>query len=369
MKSVLITGGHFAPGLAAIPCLKEKGLSLFWVGEKTAVSGTKVKTIESRILPDMGVPFYALTTAKFSRNNPLLFIFNLWKLPVGFLQSLVFLFQIKPNAILSFGSYVSLPVCFAGWLMRVPVVIHEQTAASGLANRLVAKFAKVVAVSFQESLKDFPSDRTVLTGNLVREDFYRIAAQRKKRRKNESPVLYITGGSRGSQVINRAVFAVLDTLLQKFVVFHQTGSLDIERAKEKKSNLPRELSKNYLPNEFLTPKEVEERYLKADLIVSRSGANTVSETAICGIPAIFIPLSHAGSDEQTKNAELLKGIGLAEILPQGKLSGKSLEKMITEMWKKIGVYQKNASRAANLVPRSAAEKLSELVEQAVYARL
>lgn len=362
MKKIIITGGHFTPGLAIIPVLRKRDFLPFWVGEEKAVSGTKIKTLEARILPELNVGFYAIITPKFSRDNPYLFFLNLWKFPVGFFQSFLILIKVKPSVILSFGSYISLPVCFTAWLLGIPIVVHEQTAASGLANRLVAKIARYVAISFEKSSNDFPREKTVLTGNLVRESIYKVSEKRSKRKKNKTPVLYITGGSRGSRTINQAVFEIAEKLAEIFVVYHQTGSLDLENAIKISEKIK---NGNYRPRDVLRPIEVEERLEEADFVIARSGANTVSEIAICQIPAIFIPLPFAESDEQTKNAELLEEVGMAQILPQGRLSGFALLEMINKVYGQIDNYRKNASNTSDLVPKNASQKLVSLIEKVI----
>lgn len=364
MKKIVITGGHFTPGYAIIPELGLRSFQVYWIGEKKAMGGTLVKTLEAQVLPGMDIPFYTLNAAKFHRGSFLRFIFELWKFPVGLAQSLHLLWKIKPDVVLSFGSYLSLPVCLAAWVLQIPVVIHEQTAASGLANRICAKFARFAAISFASSLDYFPKEKTILVGNLVRGNIYR-AAKRRMSSAGKSPFLYITGGSRGAHAINEAVFEVVEKLLAVFKVYHQTGTLDLKKAKIVKKHLTPVLRKRYFPKATLLPNEVEDVYAHAGLIIARAGANTVSEIAVCGIPALFIPLPQAESDEQSKNAQLLKNIGLAEVLPQSRLSGLTLLSGIRQIWQNMEKYKSSAPKAAKLVPQNAAARLVELLEKRV----
>lgn len=304
MQKIVITGGHFTPGLALIEILDRKKWEIFWIGDDRAVSGTQAKTLESQILPGIRIPFYKITTAKLQRTSKLNSIFSSWKLIVGFIESYTLLKKIRPNVVLSFGSYISVPVAVSARVLNIPVVIHEQTAASGLANRIVAKIAKTVAISFPESEKYFPSEKTKLIGNLVRSSIYDVARTRAIRKKNKRPILYITGGSRGAQAINQSVFDILETLLSTFEIYHQSGVLDFEMLSAK--TLPKNLSSYYHLQPNFTPREVEKIFLKADLAISRSGANTISELAILGIPAILVPLPHTEQDEQTKKCHDVK---------------------------------------------------------------
>lgn len=362
-KSIIITGGHFTPGLAIIPELKKTGWDVFWLGENKAMGGSWVQTLEALSLPGLGIPFYPIRAAKLARGSHLTSVLNLWKLPVGFIQSLWLLAKLKPQVLLSFGSYVSIPPAIACWLAGIPIVIHEQTSASGLANRIVAKLADKVFISYPSSMPSFPEGKTRIIGNLVRSDIFSLAKKRTKRGKNKIPVLYITGGSRGSQVINSAVFEILHKLTANHKVFHQTGALDYTKAEKVRSRLAKAQQGNYEIAETYRPEEVEGLFLEADFVLSRAGANTVSEIAALGIPAILIPLPNTESDEQAKNAEMLENAGIAKILPQKILSGKTLLATIHEVQKNLGSMQKKAKVAQKLVPEGAAKRLADEIEK------
>lgn len=367
MKKILITGGHFTPGLALIKHLQKKDWEIHWVGIEHSITGHTARSLEAKILPELGIPFWKISTGKFHRHSLLLNLVNFWKIPFGFLQSLIIVNRINPDIVLSFGSYVSVPVATAAYLKGIPIILHEQTAASGLANRIVGRFAQKIALSFPESKTYFPSEKCVVTGNLVRERFFEIARIRKKRKKNHPigtrPLIYITGGSRGSRSINWAIWRSLPRLLAKYEVFHQTGQIDYEHAVTRKKSLTKN-SQFYSIFANLTLLQVEEVFLRADLIVSRAGANTVSEIAVAGVPAILIPISWSESDEQTKNAQALVRVGIATLLPEAKLSKRRnrLYKTIKKMFANLENYTRNIARAQKLVPQDAAERLAELIK-------
>ncbi|MBI2007197.1 MAG: undecaprenyldiphospho-muramoylpentapeptide beta-N-acetylglucosaminyltransferase [Candidatus Blackburnbacteria bacterium] len=365
MKKIVITGGHLTPALAVADILKRKGWRIYWLGEKFAVEGEKAQTLEHKTIPALGIPFYHITTAKFHRKFVLRSFFSLWKLGVGFFQSLILLVRIRPQIILSFGSYVSVPPAAAAWVLRIPVILHEQTAASGLANRIISKLAKKIALSFPESLGYFPRNKTVITGNIVRESIFKIGQERLGRKRNETPVLYITGGSRGSQIINRQVIAILPKLLPRFVIYHQTGFIDFEKIKSVRDKLPPSIQKNYSIAPLYGTGEVEKIYKDADLAISRSGANTVSELAICAIPSILIPIPWSEENEQEKNAKLLAERGAGILLPQKNLSRTTLLRAVEEMWGSIYKFRANARKAKELVPQNAARKLFALIQKSV----
>lgn len=365
MKKIFVTGGHPTPALAIADILKRRGWQIYWLGEKFALEGERVGTLEHKIIPGLGIPFYHITSAKLHRRFVLRSLFSLWKLGIGFFQSFVLLVRFKPQVVLSFGSYVSLPVAFAAWVLRVPIVLHEQTSASGLANRIISRFAKKVALSFPESLQYFPKNKIVITGNIVRESIFKIGQERLTRKRNLIPVLYITGGGRGAQVINEQVIAVLSKLLSRFKIYHQTGWIDSEKIERVKDRLPQNLQKNYNIAPLYSSGEVEKIYKEADLVISRAGANTISELAVCAIPAILIPIPWSEGNEQEKNARLLVERGLGILLPQKKLNKSTLWAALEKAWNNIDKLEANAKKAKELVPKDAAQKLFSLIEKSV----
>lgn len=314
---VVLTGGHAATPAAAVSRVlksRNKNWELIWIGATGAVEGKKVPTLESVILPGLGVKFLPLITGRIQRRFTRHTIPSILKIPIGFFQSLYYLLKLKPGIIVSFGGYVSVPVVVAGKILGIPVVLHEQTAAAGRASIFTSRFADVVAISRETSLKYFPAKKCILTGNPVNEIVFDI---KPKSAANEVPTIYITGGSRGSQTINDVVKDALPELLKKFKVIHQTGELDF-------MNFSGIKDPNYKVYKSLGLTEQASVYSNADIIVGRSGANTVSEVMAIKRPAIFIPLPISYLDEQTRNAEEAVKFGIAVIIPQSKFNKTSL---------------------------------------------
>lgn len=360
-KKIVITGGHAAPGLALLEELKKSGWRAIWFGETKAMEGAG--TLEVQTIPRLGVPFYKIESAKIHRKFPLRSFLSFWKVAAGFFESLTLLIRIRPNIVLSFGSYVSIPVALAAWVLRIPVIVHEQTASSGLANRLVARIAKKIAISFETSRRDFPERKTVFTGNLVRSAFFKIG-KKKRGRVNPLPVIYITGGSRGSRIINDAVLGVLPKLLSMAKIYHQTGQIDFEKIQNVRQSLPEHLRERYKISGLYSPDDVEEIYEEADIVIARAGANTVSELAVTGTPAILIPIPWSESNEQEKNAELLAETGLAVVLDQEKLNGRTLIVEIKKILKNLEKIKKSVAGARALVPENAPSRLMALIDHA-----
>jgi UDP-N-acetylglucosamine--N-acetylmuramyl-(pentapeptide) pyrophosphoryl-undecaprenol N-acetylglucosamine transferase len=304
-------------------------------------------------------PFFEIKAGKLQpRYN---FFVYLFRIPLGFWQSLRLLLKIKPDLIFSFGGYLAVPVSFSAFALGIPVVTHEQTTVAGSANKAIAKIAKKVFISFESSAKYFPQDKVVFTGLPLREEIFKSS---KKLFSNSKKTVYITGGKQGSHIINEAVFEVLPQLLDKFNVIHQCGSTtlfnDIKKAKEIKESLG-EKEKNYLVQEYFFEEEIGAVFDTADLVISRAGAHTVYELMMLKKPAILIPIPWAAQNEQLKNAQMLSSLGLAEILPEEKLP-RQLLPTILNFDKKLGKTKNTHSGNKNPADLSAASIILQELE-------
>ena len=361
VRKIVITGGHLTPALAVIHELRKQGdWDIYYFGRKYSLEGEKVASVESTLIPQLEVKFIPIIAGRLQRQFTRFTLFSLLKVPVGFFHTFYFLIKIRPNIICSFGGYVSVPVVISGWLLRIPILTHEQTIVFGLSSKINSFFANKIAISFPESLKYFPPQKVIVTGNPIREEVLYV-----KKMPNFSlgktsnyPIIYITGGNQGSKTINEAVFQILPDLLKKYYVIHQSGELDFAHLKEKSSLIDSKSLKNYFLTPYVGPESIGWILKNADLIVSRAGANTVYEIAALGKPVIFIPIPWTYQDEQTKNAQMLEKIGLAEIISQKDLSGASLGNMIEKMMRDLNEYKRHSSQAKKIVKLDAALKIS-----------
>jgi len=268
--------------------------------------------------------------------------------------------------VLSFGSYVGATVALAAWLAVIPVVIHEQTTVFGLANKMTSFWAKKIFVSWPETLKHLPKEKTILTGNPLRQDVFRFNQKIWDSFKFDQklPLILITGGNQGSHRINLAVEGALAKILAKYNLCHLTGHLqvfnDFTHLSKKKKELLTNLKNRYLLKEYLT-EEWGTVLKKADLVVSRAGINTISELLALGKPQLLIPIPWLPNNEQTKNARMVKKMGLGEILSQNNLTPKTLLKKIEMMMKNLKAYQ----QAPKLINHQAARKIVDALEKMV----
>lgn len=328
-NKLVLTGGHAAT--TAVAVVEEirhqrKDWKLYWIGVKNAIEGKKVVTLESEVLPRLGVKFMPLTTGRFQRKFTFWTIPSVLKIPIGFVQSFFYLVKIKPNAVLSFGGFASFPVVFGAKILNIPVIIHEQTSTAGRANLFSSRYATLITLARQESVKYFKGHKHQVVGNPVMKNVKEV----KPFSDVKTPVILIMGGSRGSQSINSAVENILRKLLSKYKVIHQTGGIDYLKYSQIKQRLPEALRENYEVFVRVNPLEIDKVYSQATIIVGRAGANTVSEIMFTKRPAILIPLPISYLDEQTENAKVAKAFGIAKIIPQDKLTPSRLMSEIEE---------------------------------------
>lgn len=363
---ILITGGHLSPALSVIE--KLKGEDVLYVGRKYALEGDKASSLEYQTIKNLGIPFFSITTGRLQRKFTRYTIPSFLKIPLGFSQSFFILKRFKPDVVLGFGGYVSWPIIIMSSFLKIPVVIHEQTLEAGMTNKMVARFAAKICISFESSKRFFPIKKVVLTGNPLRKEIVQISKESKV--ENIVPLIYITGGSLGSHFINNLVKDTVGKLIKDFQIIHQTGDSrkykDFDRLLKIKNELGED-GGNYKVQKFLTPLESAESLQKADLVVARAGINTVAELLFLGKPSLLIPLPFAQNNEQLKNARFLKTQGLGEILEQKKITAEVFLRTLEKMSKNINSYKENNKQSKAIVDKDAALRIVEVVNN-VYKK-
>lgn len=302
---------------------------IYWIGARSAIEGKNVPTLESLHLPRLGVSHRSIITGRLQRRFTIWTIPSILKVPFGFIHALFLLMQIRPDVVLSFGGFAAFPVVVMAKLLRVPIVLHEQTIAVGRANWLSAFFADRITLAREESKKYFPKGKCVVVGNPLMAQIARIVP---KNNPSTPPVVYVTGGSRGSQFINELIGQILSELLRDFVVIHNTGKMDYQKYLERKQVLPPALKARYELHDSLDPLKIHEIYERADIIVARAGAGTVSEIIASKRPSVLIPIPFTYMDEQTKNAEFAKKYNLGFIIKQDQATAAKLQRKINYIY-------------------------------------
>lgn len=361
---IVLTGGHVSPLLSVIDALP-KDTNILVVGRRHTFEGDSNQSFEYKVASERNIPFRAITAGRLQRTFTKYTIPSLIKLPIGFFQSLTILSSFKPDAIISFGGYVSLPVVLSAALLRIPIVIHEQTLSAGLANKIAAVFAKKVCISWESSEKHFPAQKTILTGNPMRKFSSESSTLTVDEKESDLPLIYITGGSAGSHTINEFVEGILRKLLESFRIIHQTGDSwdfkDFEKLQHQRASFDEKLQRRYALTKFVEPETVGMIIQKANLVISRSGMNTITELLHFGKPALLIPLNK----EQTENALFFQKIGLGEFLSQETLTSDALFNKIAEVVKNRARYEAVAKEAKALVKETAAREIVAQVTEIV----
>ncbi|MFH0937009.1 MAG: UDP-N-acetylglucosamine--N-acetylmuramyl-(pentapeptide) pyrophosphoryl-undecaprenol N-acetylglucosamine transferase [Candidatus Daviesbacteria bacterium] len=364
---ILLTGSHFTPAQAVINEFKNySDLSLVYLGRRSTREGDKTLSVESQVLPELGVKFIPITAGRLQRSFTIHTIPSLLKIPIGIFQSFYFVLKEQPDVVLSFGGYVAVPVVISSWLLSIPIIIHEQTLVSGLANTICSLFADKIAVSFKShSLK---GEKVIVTGNPIRQEITESSSQIPQDleikniiqlvKKENLPLVLITGGNQGSHVINQAVAEILGDLTKIAFVVHQTGDSkfqDFEKLTEQQKTL--KYPQRYIAKKWVGGADFGAVLQNADLVISRAGVNTLLELAYFGIPTLVIPIPYLYKDEQNVNAKFFEKSGLVKILSQKDLSGKNLQDEVLKMLKDLDHLKKEAKKAREVVISDAAKRL------------
>lgn len=368
MKKLVLCGGHLSPALATIEALEKKAdVKIFFFGRRHATEGYNNLSAEYDEITATNATFVNITTGRLQRKFTTHTIWSLLKIPIGFIESFYYLLKIKPDMVVSFGSYQSIPTVICAWLLGIKSIAHEQATILGLAAKINAPFTQKIFLTWTESAKYFKSSKIEVVGNLTRGAVFSKTPRDKKIREflnGEEKIIFITGGNQGSHFINKIIFDVLPKL-SKFKIIHQVGTInhdgDLDHARKIEQT-------NYLPIGFIDSENIGAIFNKADLVIGRSGANTVWELATLAKVSILIPLPHAAADEQLQNAQLLEHTGSAVVVLQKDATGDKIRNSINEIFKNQKKYQKNADDFSKKLPRDGVKKIKKYIIDNLYAR-
>lgn len=337
------TGGHVFPALAVAEVMKQQGVVVAWVGTK--------KGIEAKLVPEAGHPLHFIHVQGLRGNGLIGWLLAPFKLIKAVVEALQIIRQFKPNIVLGLGGFASGPGGVAAWLMRKPLVIHEQNAIPGLTNRLLSKIAKRVLQGFDNS---FNSAQWV--GNPVRANIEAMSSpeQRFSGRTGAINIL-VLGGSLGARALNTMMPQALVILSEhKITVKHQCGQRHIEDCQRNyhQVGVDSEVSA------FID--DMSAAYQWADLVVCRAGALTIAELAMAGIGAILVPYPYAVDDHQTHNAKALVKAGAAYLLSEPILTAEILAKQIEYCISDRKQLKNMAVAARSLAKAGTAQQISSI---------
>jgi undecaprenyldiphospho-muramoylpentapeptide beta-N-acetylglucosaminyltransferase len=353
------TAGHVVPGLAVARALVERGhpaSSLVFVGSAHG--------IENRIVPEAGFPIVGLPGRGIQRRLTWQNVTAAIGLVAGVLKGIGLVRRLRPRIVVVLGGFASVPCIIGAVVWRVPMVVAEQNARAGAANRLAGRFAKASAVAFPET--DLP--RRVVTGNPVRPEILTVDRARDRDAAREAlglpldrTVLAVFSGSLGSRRINEAVRAALPRWRERtdLAVWHVIGSRDWDEL-----GSPPELPADGLVYRAVRYEDRMDLLLAAaDLTLSRSGGNTSAEIAVAGLPSILVPLPIAPRDHQTANAAVLVRAGAAMMIPDDELDADRLHTVLDELLADPARLRAMGDAARTVAYRDAADRVARLVEE------
>jgi len=345
MKTILImaggTGGHIMPGLAVADHLRSLGWRVVWMGNP---DGMEARLVPGRGFETAWVKFTALRGKGLLRKLAL--PFNLLK---GCWQARREIKKVQPDVVLGFGGFITFPGGMMAALSGIPVVLHEQNSVAGLANKVLAKFAKRILTGFPDVLKGGE-----WVGNPVRPEIAKLPAPAERMAGRSGPLhILVVGGSLGAQALNESLPLALAQIpiAERPEVIHQSGEKHIEGLKDVYARAG--VEGKLVP--FI--EDMADAYAWADLVICRAGALTIAEVAAAGIASVLVPYPHAVDDHQTGNAHFLSNVGAAVLLPQTDLSPETLALL------------RNMSRAQLLEMAAKAREMAKPDATAVVAKI
>jgi UDP-N-acetylglucosamine--N-acetylmuramyl-(pentapeptide) pyrophosphoryl-undecaprenol N-acetylglucosamine transferase len=353
------TGGHVYPGLAVFSSLSNVWQSrVIWVGSRRGV--------ERRIVADAGIPYRSVPVGKLRRYFDLENVFDIFRVLAGIIAALRLLRHLRTELVFSKGGYVAVPVVTAAFLLRIPVVIHESDADPGLATRITAPMASRVLVPYPETklaFRDRLRRKVVVSGNPVRRVFRDASVtgvlEALGLAESDLPVIFVTGGSLGARQINLLIRDTITEITEEAVVVHQTGDHSTEMIAD--------ISSRAVPGRYhgapgftsLFPSLMR----RSDVVVARAGAGTIWEIAVCGRPALLIPLSQGASrGDQLRNAARYAAAGGAVTLDDPSLTAEDFLEAVRSMLRDPNRRERMARAAAAWAPGDAAQQIAGELE-------
>lgn len=359
------TGGHLFPIIAVAREIKKiAAQNQTSFPEKLEFMFLGPETIGQEILKEEGINYRNIFAGKMRRYASTMNFVDIFKVPIGICQSLWHLFFFMPNAVFSKGGFGSVPVVIVAWIYRIPILIHESDAIPGLANKICAKFSQRIAISYKDTEKYFPSIKTALTGNPVRENI--LGGSKEEAAKEfglnaERKLIFVLGGSQGAKALNDVIFSALPALENRYEIILQCGAQNFESIKKevKEKAALGKLFEGLHIFAFLDEKRLKLAYAAADLIISRAGAGTIAEISALGKASIIVPLPNSAADHQQKNAIEFSAFGACLIIEQVNLTPHLLASEISELLENPETLKKMGDNAKKFNPPDAAQKIAE----------
>jgi UDP-N-acetylglucosamine--N-acetylmuramyl-(pentapeptide) pyrophosphoryl-undecaprenol N-acetylglucosamine transferase len=352
------SGGHIFPILAIVREIKKeipqetKNFKLYYIGPDDKYG--------LELLRQEGVRVKKVICGKLRRYFSLQNFLDLLKMPLGFFQSLFWLFFLAPDLVFSKGGYGSFPVAVAADILSIPIFLHESDVEPGFASRVESKWVQEIFISFKQTAF-FPKDKKIVVGNPIRKEILGGSAEKAKEifgLQGGKPLILILGGSQGAQKINETVLEILPEFLRSFEIIHQIGEKNFSQIKNEAESIlfDEKLKKFYHPFTFLNETLLKHALAVSELVISRAGAGSIFEVAVCAKPIILIPLAWAAQDHQRKNAYAFAENGGGEVIEEMNFSPHFLLSKLKHLFSRPDIL-KNMSEKSRDFARPAAAKI------------
>lgn len=324
------TGGHFYPVIAVAEKVnelvkEEKILSpkLYYMSDSP---------YDKAALFDNSLEFVKVPAGKMRLYFSLQNVLDAFAVAAGAISATVQMFRIFPDVVFGKGGYASFPALFAARFLGIPVIIHESDSYPGRVNKWAGRFAKRVAISFDEAAQYFPEGRTALTGQPIRKELLRPVKEgafEYLKLEEGTPVIFILGGSQGAKIINDAIIDILPSLVEKYQIVHQVGKKNVDDVASRSAAVlaKSEYKGRYHPMGYLNTLAMKMAAGTADLVISRGGG-TLFEIAAWGIPSIIVPITRSNGDHQRRNAFNYARSGAADVIEEANLTPRILSAQI-----------------------------------------
>ena len=356
------TGGHIFPIIAVARKIRELAsegadLEFLFLGPDGEL---EKEAMEKEMIPTKNI-----LSGKLRRYFSLSYISDVIKIPIGIVQSLWQLLFFMPDVVFSKGGYAGVPVVAAAWIYRIPIVIHESDIMPGLANQFAGKLARIVLVSFPGAANFFNPGKVEISGNPIRQELAQGSKEEAKKifgLPEGRKTILVMGGSQGAKVINESIIHILPKLVKNFEIIHLTGGGEYENVIQEAGRIGIKAghSSGYHPYPFLR-KEMAAALALADLVISRAGANAISEIAANGKAAIIIPIKSSANNHQQLNAYALQESGAAIVLEQDNLGENIFFEKIEEVMKSGELQFELGERIKKFYNVDAAEKIAQKI--------
>ena len=347
MKKIVLTGGgtagHVTPNIALVSSLEAEGFEIYYIGSKNGM--------EKDLVEKEGLPYYGISSGKLRRYFDLKNFSDPFRVIKGYFEARKLLKEIKPDIVFSKGGFVTVPVVRAAGSLGIPVVIHEADMTPGLANKLAMPAAKKICCSFPETVKSLPKEKAVYTGCPIRPALYN--GDKNKGLEfagfdGKKPVIMVTGGSLGAANVNKLVREALPLLLPNFDVIHLCGKGKADETIKDNGYRQFEYVGDEMPDVFAA----------ADIVISRAGANAISEISALAKPNILIPLTLSQSrGDQILNAASFEKQGFSYVLEEEKTTPEMLSEAVKLVYENRDKYIEAMKSAENINPVSSITKL------------